>query len=65
MFTKFWLRLQKNALDRWRERLHEHRAGKARSNQVLGKMRNRFLKDAFNRLNKFHLKGKQGDKNEK
>lgn len=32
LFNKLLLRFQKNAMDRWRERVHAHRAGKARSN---------------------------------
>ena len=31
---------------------------------MLGKMRNRFLRDAFMRFKEFHLKGKQHDRNE-
>tara|TARA_B110000285_G_C15117317_1_gene614916 strand:+ start:872 stop:1291 length:420 start_codon:yes stop_codon:yes gene_type:complete len=65
MFNKFILRIQKNALDRWRDKVSAHAVGKARSNQVLGRMRNRFQREAFNRFKKFHLDGKQGDRNDK
>lgn len=64
MFNKFILRIQKNCLDRWRDKVSAHAVGKARSNQVLGRMRNRFQREAFTRFKNFHLEGKQGDRNE-
>ena len=64
MFKKYIDRIFKNALDRWRDKVADHGAAKARSNQVLGKMRLRFQKEAFKRFKEFHLKGKQYDKNE-
>jgi len=58
LFKKYILRVQKNTLDRWRDKVEAHRAGKLRSNQVLGKMRNRFCKDAFARFKEFASKTK-------
>ena len=64
LFEKFIMRIQKNCVDRWRDKVSAHAVGKARSNQVLGRMRNRFQREAFARFKNFHLEGKQGDRND-
>lgn len=44
--------------------MEAHRTGKLRSNQILGKMRSRFCKDAFARFKEFAAKNKQHQRNE-
>ena len=50
MFKKYLKRIYQNAWDRWKDHQEERRVGTDKSNLVLNKMRNRFLKDGFDRL---------------
>ena len=45
----FWLRLQKNAMLKWQEVMHEERNKEAKSELIIKRVRNNFVRQAFNR----------------